>query len=58
MRKSFDNLRLAGLSRKFSKDPRVIARVVLGVLLLANLIAAFAIFQPLGGSAEELDQQL
>ncbi len=58
MRKSFDKLRLPGLTRKFSKDPRVIARVVLGTLLLANLIAAFAIFQPLGGSAEELDQQL
>ena len=58
MRKSFDKLRLPGLTRKFSKDPRVIARVVLGALLLANLVAAFAIFQPLGGSAEELDQQL
>ena len=34
------------------------ARVVLGGLLLANLVAAYAIFQPLGGSAEELDQQL
>jgi hypothetical protein len=36
----------------------VIARLVLGILLFANLLAAFAIFQPLGGSAEELDQQL
>lgn len=58
MRKSFNNLKLSGLPRNFSKDPRVIARVVLGTLLFANLLAAFAIFQPLGGSAEELDRQL
>ena len=46
------------LPQNFTKDPRVVARFVLGVLLLANLVAAFAIFQPLGGSAEELDRQL
>jgi type IV pilus assembly protein PilO len=38
-----------------SKDPRFIARAVIGFLLVANLVAAFAVFQPLGGSAEELD---
>jgi Tfp pilus assembly protein PilO len=63
MRKSFNNLKLSGLPRNLSprnlsKDPRVIARVVLGILLTANLLAAFAIFRPLGGSAEELDRQL
>jgi hypothetical protein len=58
MRKSFNNLKLSGLPQNFGKDPRVVARVVLGILLLANLLAAFAIFQPLGGSAEELDGQL
>ncbi|HYI96703.1 MAG TPA: hypothetical protein VEX68_24395 [Bryobacteraceae bacterium] len=58
MRKSFNKLKLPGLPRNFSKDPRFVARVVLGILLLANLLAAFAIFQPLGGSAEELDRQL
>ena len=36
----------------------MIARSILGILLLANLLAAFAIFQPLGGSAEQLDQEL
>jgi type IV pilus assembly protein PilO len=46
------------LPQNVTKDPRVLARIVLGALLLANLIAAYAIFQPLGGSAEELDQQL
>jgi hypothetical protein len=55
MSRSFNKLRLP---RNFSKDPRVIARLVLGLLLFANLLAAFAIFQPLGGSAEQLDQQL
>ena len=55
MPRSFKDLKLA---RKFSKDPRVVARTALGVLLLANLLAAFAIFRPLGGSAEQLDQDL
>jgi hypothetical protein len=55
MSRSFKNLRLP---RKLTKDPRVIARSILGALLLANLLAAFAIFQPLGGSAEQLDQEL
>jgi Tfp pilus assembly protein PilO len=55
MRKSFERLKLP---RNVTKDPRLMARLILGVLLLANLLAAFAIFRPLGGSAEELDQQL
>ena len=58
MPKSSRRLSLPALPQNFSKDPRVLARFVLGLLLLANLIAAFAIFRPLGGSAEELDQQL
>jgi hypothetical protein len=55
MSRSFKNLKLP---RNITKDPRLIARFVLGVLLLANLLAAFAIFRPLGGSAEQLDQDL
>ncbi|MEJ7605068.1 MAG: type 4a pilus biogenesis protein PilO [Bryobacteraceae bacterium] len=47
----------AGLSSNLSKDPRLVARVVLGVLLLANLLAAYAVFQPFGGTAESLDEQ-
>lgn len=58
MGRSFKNLKLPALPQNLTKDPRVISRVVLGVLLFANLLAAFAIFRPLGGSAEELDQQL
>jgi type IV pilus assembly protein PilO len=55
MPKSFKLFRLpAGAT----KDPRFIARSVIGVLLAANLVAAFAVFQPLGGSAEELDAEV
>jgi len=39
------------------KDPRVVARVVLGILLLANLVAAIIAFKPFGGSAEDLMRQ-
>ena len=58
MRRSFSKLKLPGLPQNLTKDPRVLVRLILGVLLLANLVAAYAIFQPLGGSAEELDKQL
>jgi Tfp pilus assembly protein PilO len=40
------------------KDRRMVVRVGLGVLLAANLVAAFSLFHPLGGSAEDLAQQL
>src|ERR1035438_9662519 len=36
------------------KDPRVAMRAVLGVLLLANLVAAVIAFKPFGGSADDL----
>jgi Tfp pilus assembly protein PilO len=36
------------------KDPRVAARIVLGTLLAANLVAAIYAFKPFGGSAEDL----
>ena len=40
------------------KDPRFIARTVLGVLLALNLIAAYMVISPVGGSAEELEAQI
>ena len=40
------------------KDPRFIARAVLGTLLGLNLIAAYMVLQPVGGSAEELEAQI
>ena len=42
---------LAGLKWK---DPRVAMRVLLGVLLLANLAAAIFAFKPFGGGADDL----
>lgn len=39
------------------KDPRVAMRVIIGVLLLANLAAAVVAFKPFGGSAEDLRRQ-
>src|SRR5260370_5115444 len=40
------------------RDSQLGLRVTLGILLAANLVAAWAVFRPVGGSAEELDQQL
>jgi type IV pilus assembly protein PilO len=39
------------------KDPRVAVRVVLGVLVVANLVAALIAFRPWGGSVEDLTRQ-
>jgi hypothetical protein len=55
MPRSFSSFRLPAGARK---DPRFIARAAIGVLLFLNLLAAFAVFQPLGGSAEELDAEV
>ncbi|MCU1236300.1 MAG: Fimbrial assembly family protein [Candidatus Solibacter sp.] len=48
------NLNLAGLKWK---DPQVAMRAVLGVLLLANLVAAVIAFKPFGGSADDLRRE-
>ena len=40
------------------RDPRVIARIMLGVLLAANIAAALLVFRPWGGSREELEERL
>ncbi len=39
------------------RNPRVVVRVVLGVLLAANLVASVLAFKPFGGSAEDLRQR-
>ncbi len=39
------------------KDPRVATRLIIGILLLANLAAALVAFKPFGGSAEDLRRQ-
>jgi type IV pilus assembly protein PilO len=38
------------------KDPRVLMRLLIGTLLLANLVAAVIAFKPFGGSADDLRQ--
>lgn len=49
------NFSFAGsLSSLRWKDPRVAVRAVLGVLLLANLVAAAVAFKPFGGGADDL----
>lgn len=52
----------AGLVRRtwerVSKDPRLTVRILLGVLVVANLAAAAALFRPWGGSPEEMQRQL
>jgi len=58
MRKSFEKMTQLKLTREATRDPRFIVRAILGVLLLANLIAAWAVFRPVGGSAEDLNAQL
>jgi len=56
MPRSFSNVsqRLMGGSRLNLKDPRTVARAVLGALVLANLVAALMVFKPWGGSPEDL----
>jgi Tfp pilus assembly protein PilO len=39
-------------------DPQLIVRIVLGVLLAANLVAVGLVLFPPGGSAEDLEQQV
>jgi Tfp pilus assembly protein PilO len=38
-------------------DPRVMMRVILGLLLAANLVAAVVAFKPFGGSADDLRRE-
>jgi hypothetical protein len=44
--------------RAISRDPRTAVRAALGVLLVANLIAAYFVFQTPGGSLEQLESDI
>ena len=44
--------------RRNFREPQFILRVIVGVLLAANLIAAGILLFPPGGSAEDLEKQL
>jgi Tfp pilus assembly protein PilO len=48
---------LTGGPRLNLKDPRVLVRVALGALVLANIVAALMAFKPWGGSAEDLARE-
>jgi len=50
--------RLRRLLRAQRRDVRAWARAIVGLLLAVDLIAALAVFQPWGGSAEDLDRRL
>src|SRR5512141_1405285 len=57
------NLRALGaklpkLSPGTPRDAKTMLRAVLGTLLAANLIAAFFVVRPPGGSPQDLEQQL
>jgi Tfp pilus assembly protein PilO len=39
------------------KDPRVLMRAIIGVMLAANLVVAVLAFHPFGGSAEDLRRE-
>ncbi|MGJ5815194.1 hypothetical protein [Paludibaculum fermentans] len=41
-----------------TRDPRHVVRIVLGILLAANLVAAWFVFQTPGGTLEQLDADL
>jgi Tfp pilus assembly protein PilO len=46
------------LPANWTREPKFVLRFVLGALLVANLGAAWMVFSPVGGSAEELDAQI
>jgi Tfp pilus assembly protein PilO len=60
MSKSFSvspRLLAGGASSLNLKDPRVLVRAALAVLVLANIVAALMVFRPWGGSADDLARQ-
>ena len=54
MPRSFELPRMSGASLR---DPRVAMRILLGVLALANVVAALVVFKPWGGSPADLAEQ-
>jgi len=56
MSKSF-KVSLPAASSLNLKDPRVLVRAALGVLVVANIVAALLAFKPWGGSAEDLARE-
>jgi hypothetical protein len=46
------------LKNRVPGNPRAVIRLILGVLAAANLVAAYFVIRPLGGSSQELRQQV
>lgn len=46
-----------GIKPASLREPRVVTRAVLGVLLAVNLVAAVVAFKPFGGSADDLRRE-
>src|ERR1700694_1749563 len=51
-------LRNFNLKNGVPGNPRSVIRLVLGVLVAANLVAGYFVIRPLGGSSQELRQQV
>lgn len=47
-----------GVTKSSMRDPRITARVILGILLLANIVAALFAFRPWEDSPEQLEIKL
>ena len=47
----------ANLNASSLRDPRIVVRAIIGVLLAANLVMAVIAFRPFGGSAEDLRRE-
>lgn len=58
MPRNFNLAALAGQLGLKKNDARTTARVGLGVLLVVNLVAAWFVYNPLGGSADEMEARL
>jgi Tfp pilus assembly protein PilO len=56
MRRSFSPLTIDW--RRLTREPKTAVRAVLGVLLLANLIAAWFVFETPGGSLDSLESEI
>jgi hypothetical protein len=46
------------LKNRVPGNPRAVIQLILGVLAAANLVAAYFVIRPLGGSSQELRQQV
>ncbi len=49
---------LRGSRKQLRRDPRIVMRAILGVLLVANIAAALLLFRPWAASPEELTRRL